>query len=106
MTKTETLAKLKAFGTAQNRKVYRRHGVGEDLYGVSAADLKKLKKEIKTDHALAQQLWATGNHDARILATMIADPTAMKPSDLNTWARDLSNYIITEIGRAAWRERV
>ena len=96
MTETEALAKLKALGTAQNRKVYRRHGVGENQYGVSFGNLKKLKKEINTDHALAQQLWATGNHDAQILATMIADPTAMKAGGLNIWARDLSNYIITD----------
>jgi len=65
-------------GTAQNRKVYARHGVGEDMYGVSYSNLGKLRKSIKRHHALAEQLWATGNHDARVLATMIADPAEMK----------------------------
>ena len=93
MTKTEAIKRLKAMGTAQNRKVYPRHGVKGELFGVSWADLGKLKKEIKADQALAEALWTTGNHDARILATMIAEPAAMKAATLDSWARDLDNYV-------------
>src|SRR6059058_4473360 len=52
----EALATLKSLGTEQNRKIYRRHGAGEDVYGVSFAHLKDLKKKIKTDHELAAGL--------------------------------------------------
>ena len=38
--------------------------------------LGELKKAIRTDHALARELWATGNWDARHLAFLVADPTA------------------------------
>lgn len=96
MTKTEVLRKLKAVGTAQNRKVYARHGVRGKMYGVSFADLDKLKKKLKTDHELACQLWVTGNHDARILATKIADPTRFTSSELDAWARDLDNYVVAD----------
>lgn len=92
----ETLRQLESLGTEQNRKTYRRHGAGENLYGVSWADLGKLQKKIKKDHALAVELWATGNHDARILATMIADPKTMTSEDLDAWAASLSNYIETD----------
>lgn len=92
----ETLHQLEALGTEQNRKTYRRHGVGENLYGVSWADLGKLQKKIKKDHALAVELWATGNHDARILATMIADPKAMTSEELDAWAGSLTNYTETD----------
>ncbi len=57
MNETEVLQELKALGTEQNRKVYRRHGVGENLHGVSFANLGKLKKKIKIDHELAERLW-------------------------------------------------
>jgi len=96
MTKTEAIKRLRAMGTAQNRKVYPRHGVKGELFGVSWADLGKLKKEIKADQALAEGLWATGNHDARILATMIAEPAIMKAATLDAWARDLDNYVLTD----------
>ena len=91
MTKTQVMKELKAAGTAQNRKVYRRHGAQGDLFGVSYAALGKLKKKIKTDQALAEQLWATGNLDARVLATMIADPGAMSARTLDAWAKDADN---------------
>ena len=91
MTRTEVIKELKAAGTAQNRNVYRRHGVRGDLFGVSYAALGKLRKRIKVDQALAEQLWATGNHDARVLATMIADPGKITASTLDAWAKEVDN---------------
>ena len=92
----EILRELESLGSEQTRKTYRRHGVGENQYGVSYANLGKLKKRIKVDHDLAVALWASGNHDARILATMIADPTRADRATLDAWVRDLSNYVTTD----------
>ncbi len=96
MTKTQVMRKLKAVGTAQNRKVARRHGAQGDLYGAPYGDLVKLKRAIKVDHDLAEELWATANFDARYLATMIADPASMTSKRLNTWVKDLDCYPITD----------
>ena len=95
MTFEETMQALEKMGTAQNRKVYARHGVAGPCFGVSYANLGKLKRRIKTDQELAEQLWESGNHDARILATMIADPAAIKASTLDRWVRDLGDHVIT-----------
>jgi 3-methyladenine DNA glycosylase AlkD len=92
----DTLKKLKTMGTAQNRKVYARHGVGRKMYGVSFANLGKLKGAIKTNHELAGKLWTTGNHDARVLATMIADPRMVDSKLLELWAKDIDNYVISD----------
>jgi 3-methyladenine DNA glycosylase AlkD len=92
LTANEVLNELQTMGTKQNRKVYQRHGVGENQYGVSYADLKRMVKQIKVDHALAQQLWTSGNHDARILATMIADPKQADAAMLDSWGRDVDCY--------------
>ncbi|MGQ0601310.1 MAG: DNA alkylation repair protein [Anaerolineales bacterium] len=92
----EALAELEKAGTAQNRKIYARHGVKGEMYGVSYANLGALKKKIKTDHALTLGLWASGNHDARILALLIADPEQISSKELDAWARELDNYGITE----------
>ena len=91
MTKTEVMKELRANGTAQNRKVYRQHGIRGELFGVSYAALGKLQKKIKVDQSLAEQLWATGNLDARGLATMIADPSKISVGTLNAWAKDVDN---------------
>lgn len=96
MTEKEVMRELERCGTAQNRKVYARHGVDAEMFGVSFAHLKKLRTKIKTDHELALRLWRTGNHDARVLATMIADPAQATARMVNDWAKDLSNYVITD----------
>ena len=92
MTSREVLKELKALGTEQNRKVYARHGIAGDMYGVSYANLTKFKKKIKKDHKLALSLWASGNFDARVLATMVADPSQLKSTELEAWSKDLTNY--------------
>lgn len=89
----ETLAALQKAGTAQNRKVYARHGVQGEMFGVSYAELGKLKKKIGVDHELALGLWADGNHDARILATMVADPARLKSRELDAMARQAHGYV-------------
>jgi 3-methyladenine DNA glycosylase AlkD len=96
MTNSELMRQLQVLGTGQNRKVYQRHGVGPNLFGVSFANIGKLQRQIKKDHALAQQLWNSGNHDARLLAAKIADPEAATTALLEHWRKDLDNYIVTD----------
>ncbi|HYP27323.1 MAG TPA: DNA alkylation repair protein [Blastocatellia bacterium] len=92
----DAMEELKALGSEQTRKTYRRHGVEGDLYGVSYAALGALKKRIKVDQVLAERLWESGNHDARLLATMVGDPSLVKAAVLDRWAKELSNYPITD----------
>lgn len=96
MTIKQALTALKKAGTAQNRKVYGNHGVTCAMFGVSFAELKKLKKQIGVDHELARQLWASGNHDARILACMTADAQAMTSGEIDTWSRQLDSYVLSD----------
>lgn len=113
----EAMSALEAAGSEQTRKTYARHGVGPNQFGVSFAVLKDLAKKIKVDSTLAGELWETGNHDARVLATMIADPKQESEERLDRWAADLDNKTIadtftrfvakTSLARAkadAWRD--
>jgi 3-methyladenine DNA glycosylase AlkD len=85
----DVLKELEMAGSEQTRKTYRRHGIVGEMYGVSYAVLNTLKKKIKKDNALAKALWTSGNHDARILAMMIADPVGLDESTLAAWACDV-----------------
>ena len=89
MTKTQVMRELRANGSAQTRKIFRRHGAAGEVFGVSYAFLGKLRRKIKTDQRLAEDLWATGNYDARFLATMVADASEMTATLLDSWAQDL-----------------
>ena len=92
----DVLKKLEDFGTEQNQKIYRRHGVSGEMFGVSYANLGKIAKEIKKDHELAGRLWETENHDAQILATMVADPKQFSSKEIDDWSKSLSNYVVTD----------
>ena len=88
----EVMATLEAEGTAQNRKIYPRHGAQEPMFGVSYAALGKLEKKIKVDHELGLALWDSGNHDARMLAAKVVDPAQFTVKLADAWARDAVCY--------------
>ena len=90
------LAELEAAGTERNRNIYRRHGAGENQYGVAFKDLRALGKRIGHDQGLARALWPTGNTDARLLACMVADPARMDEEDLDAWIADISYYVLVD----------
>lgn len=96
MTKSEALRELESMGTEQYRKTYQRHGAKGGVFGVSYASLEMLRKRIGIDHSLAINLWATGNHDARVLANMIADPNAMSAKELDRWIAEIDNHMLSE----------
>ncbi len=92
----DVMAELEAVGTAQNRKVYAQHGAAQPMFGVSYKELGRIGKPLRGDQQLAIELWKSGNHDARVLATRIADPSLMTESLALEWLRVADNYILAE----------
>ena len=86
----EVMSQLESLGTEQTRKTYKRHGSGENVFGVSFENLKKLAKKIKTNHALACQLWNTKNVEAQSLATMILDPKQLDEKTASSWIKGVN----------------
>jgi hypothetical protein len=82
---TTTMQALAKVGTAAMRKTLARHGASEPMFGVPYAALYALQKKLGVDQELAEALWASGNHDARILATLIADAERMRAATLQAW---------------------
>jgi 3-methyladenine DNA glycosylase AlkD len=61
-------------------------------FGVTIPELRELAREIGTDHDLAQDLWAAGVHEARILASMIDDPNQVTDAQLERWVLDFGSW--------------
>ena len=76
---------LAAKGKPNTVAIYRRHGVTGECYGVSYADMGKLVKQLGTDHALATELWRSGVHEARVVASHVADPAALTRREATAW---------------------
>jgi 3-methyladenine DNA glycosylase AlkD len=60
--------------------------------GVSLPTLRKIAKGIKKDHQLALELWATGIHECRILASLVGDPKLVTTEQMDSWAADFYSW--------------
>jgi len=94
MLASDVIAKLKKLGKRKTADIYRRHGATGEIWGVSFADLGALKKQIKTDHNIAQSLWKSGVLDAQTLALMIADPATLTPAEADEWLAQCSADVL------------
>jgi 3-methyladenine DNA glycosylase AlkD len=65
-------------------------------YGLSVPVMRKLAKEIGRDHALALELWKSGQPEARHIACMIAEPSKLTSAQADRWARDLDSWDICD----------
>ncbi len=90
----KVMKRLEQLGDEGVRKIYARHGVIGPTFGVRYADLYALQKELGVDHALALELFDCGNHEARILATLIADPEAFTLAQLDAWQRACEDHVV------------
>jgi 3-methyladenine DNA glycosylase AlkD len=87
MTLAESLAKLEALGNEKVRALNQRNGAGDNQYGVKLGDIRTLAKAIRTNHALALELWETGNLDARLLAILLMKPRDLSADELDRLVR-------------------
>jgi 3-methyladenine DNA glycosylase AlkD len=66
------LKKLKSLSNKKAIAGMARFGINpKNTYGISIPVLRKMVKQTGKDHFLASQLWDSGIHEARILATMV-----------------------------------
>lgn len=85
----EAISKLRAAGSRENRAGMARFGIETDkAFGVSMPDIRAIAKEIEPDHALAETLWQSGFHEARILASLVDRPKWVTPEQMDRWTKD------------------
>ncbi|MFA9459785.1 DNA alkylation repair protein [Thiohalorhabdus methylotrophus] len=68
----------------------------EHALGVRVPRLRELARELGTDHELAVALWETGIHEARILASMVADPARVDGERMEAWAADFNSWDLVD----------
>lgn len=64
--------------------------------GISVNDLRKLAKRLGTDHALAEELYASGIHEAKILACFVADAKQVSAAQMERWALAFDSWDVTD----------
>lgn len=99
-TVTELMDELRALEDPKIRAINERHG---DDHGVNLTRLRAVAKRVKTNHALAVELWSTGDSAARLLALLICRPKLFSLDELDAMLRGagspkvqdwLINYVV------------
>jgi 3-methyladenine DNA glycosylase AlkD len=87
------LERLEALAQPGGREGMARFGINPHrALGVRIPNLRRLAKEIGTDHRLALALWRTRVHEARILATMVDNPAEVTEQQMDAWAGDFDSW--------------
>ncbi len=91
------LAWMAARENSVNKAGMARFGINsEHAYGIPMTELTPLSKTLRKQHALALELWATGWHEARILAALIDDPKQVTESQMETWAAGFDSWDVVD----------
>jgi 3-methyladenine DNA glycosylase AlkD len=101
MTAEEIIRKLELLENPANIAGMARFGItAKKAFGISAPVLKQLAKEIKKQakdrHKLALELWASGFHEARVIAYLIDDAKQVSEAQMDDWAADFDNWAICD----------
>jgi 3-methyladenine DNA glycosylase AlkD len=97
MKKPEVIAKLQSLANPVNVAGMARYGINPiNTLGISIYILREIAKEIGKDDALADELWASGIHEARILASYIADPGKTTEERMDRWAADFDSWDVCD----------
>ena len=96
-TSEEIISTLRSLATDETYASQSRFGIlGRERLGVSLYDLRKAAKGIKS-HELALELWQSGIHEARMVASMIDEPEKVTRDQMEKWVVDFDSWDICDI---------
>jgi len=91
------LRELKKLANPQVRAKMSYFGVNvPKAHGISQPVLHALARSIGKNHKLAEQLWLSGIHEARILATLIGEAEKVTAGQMERWARKFDSWDVVD----------
>ena len=97
MTYEEIIRKLKSSANPKNIAGMARFGINpRNTLGVPVPKLRGLAKRVGKNHKLAQRLWNSKIHEARILASMIDDPKLVTEKQMEKWVCDFDSWDVCD----------
>ena len=110
-TAEDLLARLRECAVPANVDCMARYGISPvGTLGVSMPVLRWIARELrpvaKADHdaahALAAALWASGVHEARILAGLVEVPALVTPEQADAWVAEIDSWDVCDGLSALW----
>ncbi len=97
MTYRQVIDTLKSLANPANVAGMARYGISPDgTLGISMPALRKMAKEIGRRHDLADALWRSAIHEARILAALIDDPGKVTDEQMERWVLDIDSWDVCD----------
>jgi 3-methyladenine DNA glycosylase AlkD len=94
----EVMAILNSKQNPRNVEGMKRFGIrGEKLLGISVVELRKIAKLIGKNHQLAEELWDTEVHEARIVASLIENPDTMTEKQMEKWVSEIDSWDVCDM---------
>jgi len=91
------LKKFKSLSDPEALKGMAKFGINtKKAYGISLYVIRSMAKEIGKNHELAQRLWSSGIHEARILAGMVDDPKQVTKNQMERWVKDFDSWDVCD----------
>ena len=100
-TADDIIAELRSLADPANAAGMVRYGISpEGILGVKVPVLRDIAKQLRPErkidpqglHALAADLWASGVHEARILAAFVDVPALVTPEQADAWLLDVDSW--------------
>jgi len=93
----EILERLRAAGSEANVAWMARYGIRPaKAFGVAMPAIRAIAKELRWNTELASALWSTNVLEARILATMIAEPEEIAEDEVERWVREFDCWALCD----------
>jgi 3-methyladenine DNA glycosylase AlkD len=64
--------------------------------GVTVTELRRFARDLGHDHELAAALWASGVHEARLLASLVDEPALVSEAQMEAWVADLDSWDVCD----------
>ena len=97
-TANEILTELRSLSDPRGLEGMARFGdrPRQALGGISTPVLKKVARSADRNHALAQELWASGIHEARLIAAMTDDPAMVTEDQAESWVGEFDSWTVCD----------
>ena len=91
------LKELKALSDPKHLKGLAHFAIEDaNAYGVKMPLVRELAKKYKKDHILAADLWQSGIHEARIMASLVDDPEKVTEAQMEAWVNDFDSWDVCD----------
>jgi 3-methyladenine DNA glycosylase AlkD len=97
LTKKNVLDELRSLSDPDAVKGMARFGISAtNTLGVSVPNLRLIARKVGKEHKLAQDLWSSEIHEARILASMIDDPKLVDEKQMEEWVNEFDSWDVCD----------